>query len=577
MIEQIINSGKVIGRKNILKSFILLTIYLLVIFLELINFGLIIPILTILFETDTIQNFKLMNFLNNILRLENTSIINVGILFFLVIIIKIILLLFFEYKKQKYCREINIDISLKAYSYFLYSSWQEILSKDHGYIIRNISSDTAKFVSQGIIMFIELIKNTLYLSFVLIFLLFVSVKITFFVLCLFFLLTLCFFIVVKNKLTMLSEQSAEFDKFRYRNISESILNMRDIKLIGNADYILDLYKFNEQKISKVVIVNSIVSKIPRYLIEIVLVLLVVFSLIYIDNSQHDVTQLIPVLGLFSFAILRMIPIFLAYNNNLQAIRISKFQIDEVIKNASRNAKFYNEKKTTNKNEIKDHIDFKKSLVIKVQNANFSYENDKQVLENINIELNEGRTYSVEGENGSGKSTLVDLISGLLVPHSGLVKINDRDLSSILSYWRLNIGYVSQTNFLINSSIKENIKFGRKQLSDLDIFEIIKKLDMENMINSLENKLDTNVGNLGGNLSGGQKQRINIARALVTDPKLIILDEATNALDEEVEDKFLQKINQMKKNKIIIFISHLQKIKEFCDINILVKNKKATIV
>ncbi len=577
MINQIKNSGKVIGRKNILKSFILLIIYLSVIFLELINFGLIIPILTILFETDTIQNFKLMNFFNNILSLEDTSIINIGILFFLVIIIKIILLLFFEYKKQKYCREINIDISLKAYSYFLHSSWQEILSKDHGYIIRNISSDTAKFVSQGIIMFIELIKNTLYLSFVLIFLLFVSVKITFFVLCLFFLLTLSFFIVVKNKLTKLSEQSAEFDKFRYRNISESILNMRDIKLIGNADYILDLYKFNEQKISKVVIVNSIVSKIPRYLIEIVLVLLVVFSLIYIDNSQYDVTQLIPVLGLFSFAILRMIPIFLAYNNNLQAIRISKFQIDEVIKNASRNEKFYSEKKTTNKNEIKDHIDFKKSLVIKVQNANFSYENDKQVLENINIELNEGRTYSVEGENGSGKSTLVDLISGLLVPHSGLVKINDRDLSSISSYWRLNIGYVSQTNFLINSSIKENIKFGRKQLSDQDIFEIIKKLDMENMINSLENKLDTNVGNLGGNLSGGQKQRINIARALVTDPKLIILDEATNALDEEVEDKFLQKIDQMKKNKIIIFISHLQKIKEFCDINVLVKNKKATIV
>ena len=98
-----------------------------------------------------------------------------------------------------------------------------------------------------------------------------------------------------------------------------------------------------------------------------------------------------------------------------------------------------------------------------------------------------------------------------------MKINDRDLSSISSFWRLNIGYVSQTNFLINSSIKENIKFGRKQLSDQDIFEIIKKLDMENMINSLENKLDTNVGNLGGNLSGGQKQRINIARALVTDP------------------------------------------------------------
>ena len=156
MIRQFLESGRVIGRKNVIKSFILLIIFLSVILLELINFGLIIPVLTILFENDSINNFKLLNFFSSIFDFNEKNIISIGFLFFLVIIFKIIILLFFEYKKQKYCRDINIDISLKAYSYFLYSSWQEILTKEHAYIMRNIHNDTGKFVSQGLIMFIEL-------------------------------------------------------------------------------------------------------------------------------------------------------------------------------------------------------------------------------------------------------------------------------------------------------------------------------------------------------------------------------------------------------------------------------------
>ena len=140
-------------------------------------------------------------------------------------------------------------------------------------------------------------------------------------------------------------------------------------------------------------------------------------------------------------------------------------------------------------------------------------------------------------------------------------------------WRKNIGYVSQTNFLINSSIRNNIIFGRKNISEKDLEKVLKLVGLDSFVNKLPEGLETNVGNLGSSLSGGQKQRISVARALVTNPKLIILDEATNAFDLDSEKKFLDLINKIKKNRLIIFIAHSVKIKNFCDVKLIIDNKK----
>ncbi len=573
MIDQFFASFKVLGKENSIKSTKLLIILILAVFLELLGIGLIVPILSNLFNVEqTTENFKIIYYLLKLFPQGLSQLVSLSIIFLLIIIVKICLLLYFDYKTQKYTREMFLGISLKAYSYFLYAPWEDVLRKDHGYIIRNILSDTSRFIGQGILQFIYIIKNTLFLFFVLGYLFYINFEITFFVFLLFSTFTIIFLLLLKKKLENLSSITAGLDKFRFKNISETVIGLRDVKLLGNPKYFLNLFKINEEKTTKITIITTILNKIPRYFLELMIVLGVVLTISYLDINNIDIIDFVPLMGLYGFAILRLVPVFINYNVNIQAIKYSKTQIDEVIKNASRFSKFYNQNIL---NDIvgssQKKLDFEKDAKINISDVSFSYDKKKYIFKSLNLEIVKDKTIYIEGENGSGKSTLVDLISGMLSPITGRVLFNNQNIQNFKEEWQNQIGYVSQTYFLINSSIKDNIIFGRKNISEEKLKNIIKTVELETLIDSLPEGIETKVGNLGGKLSGGQKQRIVIARALINNPNIIILDEATNALDNETEENLLKILNKIKIGKIIIFIAHSEKIKNFCDINLLIKD------
>ena len=275
-----------------------------------------------------------------------------------------------------------------------------------------------------------------------------------------------------------------------------------------------LFEKNEKKATEVQIISKIMIKIPRYLLEIIIVTFAVLIAYYIDSNNYDMNNYIPLLGLYAFAILKLIPIFTVYNQSIQAVRVSKYQIQEAIKNAERFKRIFKQYKLRERDEKLNIIDFNQEFKIKVSNLDFSYDDSKPIFENLNLELNKNLTIYLEGPNGSGKSTFVDLISGLLSPSRGTIKINDLNLIDVSNNWLKEVGYVSQTNFLMNNTIKENIVFGRENISEKNIIEILRLVGLDELINSLPEGIDTNVGNLGSSFSGGQKQRIAIARALV---------------------------------------------------------------
>lgn len=577
MFTQFLGILRTIGKNNQIKALKLLIILSTIVVLELLNFSLIIPIMTVIFNEEAFLNLNIYQYIKNFFEEVPNLILFFGLLFLFIIVLKSLLILFFEFKTQKFVRDIFIDTSFQAYSYFLYSPWQKILSKDHAYIMRNILSDTGNFCYEGVLKFISLIKNTLMVIFIILFLFTVNFKITLIILSIFIIFTCVFVILIKKKLIELSESSAIYDKFRFKNVSESILNLRDIKLNLNSDYFLNLYKNNEHKVTKVVIINQILRIIPRYILEIILIALVVIVMFFLTSKGYDMTELIPVLGIYGFAAMRLIPIFIVYSRDIQSIKISKFQIDEVIKNYDRFKQINNlSKNIIDESDDKVFENYNNELVINVKKLSFSYDKKNKIFDNLDFKLSTNQTYYLEGANGTGKSTFVDLISGMLEPDAGSIEINNLNIKKIPNIWLKNIGYVSQTNFLTNNSIKENIIFGRDNISGEDINYISKIVGLDDIINSLPEKIDTNVGNLGSSFSGGQKQRISIARALVCRPRIIIFDEATNALDINSEKNFLDIINKIKKDKIIIFIAHSQIIKNFCDIRAIIKDKKIII-
>jgi len=207
----------------------------------------------------------------------------------------------------------------------------------------------------------------------------------------------------------------------------------------------------------------------------------------------------------------------------------------------------------NNSSLFETSEFKKK--IEVKNVQFNY-GDIEIFKNLNIEILKNDKIEIKSPSGRGKSTLLDLIMGLIQPNSGSILIDGKKISQI-NYSKM-FGYVTQETFLYKDTIENNIIMYRQNFSKDQIDKIINICCLDKMINNLENKLQYVLDEGGLNLSGGQRQRIGIARALISNPKILILDEATNSLDKELENEIFQNINSHFKDITIISVTHESK-------------------
>ena len=209
------------------------------------------------------------------------------------------------------------------------------------------------------------------------------------------------------------------------------------------------------------------------------------------------------------------------------------------------------------------------MVLKITFSNVGYFYPKsysKIFENINIEIKRGDKVGFIGQSGSGKTTLINLITGLLKPSTGIIELNNKNLQDNIREWQKIIGYVSQNVYLADESILFNLtlkKVGEK--IDMDrINHLINILDLNELVKSKKDGLNTTVGDKGITVSGGQMQRIGIARALYDKPKILILDEATNALDTDTQNKVLKNIYDEMKEEMVISVSHDKNALKYCN-------------
>ena len=205
--------------------------------------------------------------------------------------------------------------------------------------------------------------------------------------------------------------------------------------------------------------------------------------------------------------------------------------------------------------------------IEVKNLNFKYEQSGQlVLSDINLKILSGEAVGFVGQSGSGKSTLIDIMLGLLDPLSGSVFVNENSIREMKNDWQKTIGYIPQTIFLMDDSLRRNIAIGiaDAEIDEVAIVEALKSAQLEEFVASLPEGLDTVVGERGVRLSGGQRQRIGIARALYHRPSVLVLDEATSSLDTETEHGVMQAVQALQGDKTVIIVAHRLSTVEYCD-------------
>jgi ATP-binding cassette subfamily B protein len=261
------------------------------------------------------------------------------------------------------------------------------------------------------------------------------------------------------------------------------------------------------------------------------------------------------LSIYTLSAFRVVPILARILSSTQNIRFTYPSFEKIF--------IENNYPLLTKEEIVKKFSFKKEIRIKIDK--FFYHNKKNFfLKNILINIPKNAKIGIIGQSGSGKSTLVDIICGFRGLKEKNILVDGKPILSNLAGWHKIIGYIPQNIVILNQSLRENILFGssKNNFPDKEIKKILKQVNLDRFLKKLPNGLSQIINEDGHNISGGEKQRIGIARALLNNPEIIILDEATSSLDSFTENKILSSIKNLKKT--IIIISHRVNTLNFCD-------------
>lgn len=533
---------------------------------ELLIFNLIQPIIIFFSRDDGVDQIKSIGGKFNL----NITALQILIFFFAIFVIRSLLSVVISYLRQKLIKDINDGLSEKIFKKYLNKNFLFFIDSNSSKFISNIILEVDKFAYRLVDSLFYLLADLAIILIVLSYLLYAY----FLPAVIFFLITLIFFgfffKVYRASYKELGEIKTLHDKEKINQLQNSFYVIQTIKLENLENYFLNKFKAATTQSSKSTFTMQFISELPKNLIEVAMLLIVaviIGLLFYSFNlSKHEVLS---ILGLFVFAMFRLLPSSNRVLYSINNIRYYFLTTDTLKKQLEDNDSGNIEKI---KHETENDFIFKKSIQIK--QMSFSYNNNVEILKNINLEIKKNETIGIKGHSGAGKSTLLNIICGLLTPSSGQILLDNNDISQVYRSYQRKIGYVPQKIYLVDDSIIKNIIFGQsKKEFDYNLFDnVIKKSNLKEFIDNLKDKEDTIIGERGSKLSGGQQQRIGIARALYKEPEIIIFDEATNALDANSENEILKTINALKKDNTIIIVSHKDSVLDYCDKIFEIKNK-----
>lgn len=532
--------------------------------LELISLGILVPLISYFSEG---KFFYLENFFP-----YNKEKYIFFFLFFILIIyfIKIIFFVFLNIYKNQLFSDLTANIGKKLFSFYIKKNYLYHLKNSSPILISNID-ETTSTLGQVISASFNLLIDFCIICIVIFFLLNIN-----FVFTILLLLSLTFFSylyyqIIKNHLNEISKSKFFFRSLRTRFLQESFLGIREIKLLDNYNYAINGFYKSSLRLLKVISKDITLQSFPKLFLEFLFVFLFVILILFLLSIKKDYSYITFLLGIFLICAIRILPIVGRLLTSLQIIKTGIQCLNLVYDKLK---KYNNLENNEEFSSIKKNFFFEDKIVFK--NLSFKYQNKSEfILYDINMSINKGDTIAITGDSGSGKSTYLDLLCGLLSPTSGKIIIDNKNLQFKKKLWQKKVAYVSQSIFLNEGTILENITFSNKKdninNSLLELALVVSGLN--NIIKKLPLGIKTHIGEKGLKLSGGQRQRLGIARCLYKDSEVLIFDEATNALSLSNEKEILKLLIKYYKNKTIILTSHRKETLVFCSQVYKIKDKK----
>lgn len=555
----------VLNRKQKFSLLILLAVIFVGAFVELLGVSAIMPIIEVAMNPEVINEKWYLIMIMDTMEFTDANEVLVfwALLLIAIYILKNIYVTMMYNMQYRFTFNNQQRLSVKMMQSYMKQDYLFHVSKNVAEFQRNITNDVNGFftVVLNVLQFLAEFS----VSVVLVIFLFVQDWVsTMAVASLLFLFLLFFAGFFKKVLVKKGEESRQANLQVTKWLLQSFSGIKEIKVINGEEFFISNYDKHYTKCATVQRQQSILTYLPRPVMETVCICsLLLAMIIKITVTKSDITSFVTTLSVFAVAAFRMLPSFNKITGYLSGMMFNKPSIDAVYSDLKEIEEFL-DKKTTDRQDT-EKVVFHDS--IKFNNLSFQYpENDKWVLKNADLEIKKDTSVAFIGASGAGKTTAADLILGILEPQQGNVTIDGMDIKKCMSSWHENIGYIPQTIYLMDDTIRANIAFGvpEAEIDDAAIEKAMKEAQLDTFVHSLKERTDTMIGDRGVKLSGGQRQRIGIARALYRNPKVLILDEATSALDNETEKEVMQAIDGLHGTRTMIVIAHRLSTIKKCD-------------
>lgn len=541
-------------------AWVLFALMIVGMLLETLGIGLIIPAVTIMMQGDLLVQYPaiapFIKFLGSPSQSELVAVAMCGLV--AIFLIKNIFLAFLIWRQTHFAFDVQANLSQRLFAIYLRQPYTFHLQRNSAELVRNVTGEVGIFTSvlnSALLLFSEI----LVLLGIAVLLLLVEPLGALIVVVVLGVAAWGFHRITRERISRWGVERQLHDGLRIQHLQQGLGGAKDVKLLGRESDFLTQFRTHNTKSARVWKLQSTLQNFPRLMFELLAVTGLAILVLTMLSQGRGMASIIPTLGLFAAAAFRLMPSANRVLGAIQALRYSLPVVNTLHEEMALTSQEPPHRKDGQKNSFKGDV--------RLTAVTYHYPGAASpALDGITLNLRKGECIGLIGSSGSGKSTLVDVILGLLAPNGGAVEVDGHDIQQELRQWQDQIGYVPQTIYLTDDTLRRNVAFGLPgdQIDDLAVTRAIKAAQLEEFVANLPDGMETVVGERGVRLSGGQRQRIGVARALYHDPGVLVLDEATSALDGATERGVMEAVAALQGSKTIIVVAHRLSTVENCD-------------
>ena len=562
------------SKRDRFKFFIIFLLMLVASLFEVLGIGMIPAFVITMAEPDKVLGMKYIGSVLSYLGITTAkSLIFTGAFTLLVVyLLKNVYLTYFNYLRSRFVYRRKIYLQNRIFKAYMTAPYTFYLSKNSAELLRNVRSEVSSLISGTIFPVFNITLNLIMFLLIISGLIFLEPLIT--IVTIFIMGGIGFtFLRITQKKTLDSGKTQRLARGDMnRMVLQGLGGFKDSRVLNREKLFLEQYDKFAKENMKASIYQTVVKSLPKPIIEILLVVGILSITLIMVSEGREFSEIITILTLFGVSAVKLMPIFNSLIQQITTIRYSAYSVYAIFDDLDLLENKYMDfrKKIL---ETKEKLELKNEIVL--DNVSYRYPDpedssvkaDEYAVKDINLTIKKGSAIAFVGESGAGKTTLVDVILGLLSPETGAIYVDGKDIAENPRGWMKNIGYIQQSNYLIDERVFRNIAFGipDEEVDKEKLNEAVKAAQLEELIERLPNGLRSKVGERGIRLSGGQQQRIAIARALYNDPQVLIMDEATSALDNITEKYVIEAIERLRGDRTIIMIAHRLTTVRNCDI------------